>query len=317
MLKSLLVAPLLALGLVAGAAASATAAEKPDAAVHYHTVKVDGLDIFYREAGSADRPTLLLLHGFPSSSHMFRNLIPLLADRYHVIAPDYPGFGYSSMPAAKEFEYTFDHLALVTEHFTQAVGLKNYTIYVQDYGAPVGFRLAVAHPERITGIIVQNGNAYEEGVGQGVQPLLKYGTDPSAENEAVLRKVLTLETTRFQYTHGVSDPSRVDPDSWTVDQAQLDRPGNAEIQLALFKDYRSNVALYPKWHDYFKSHQPPTLIVWGQNDPFFTVEGARAYARDNPNVELHLLDTGHFVLEDRLGEATQLIRAFLAAHLDK
>jgi pimeloyl-ACP methyl ester carboxylesterase len=317
MLKFLQVAPLLALGWVAGAAASAKAAEKPDTTVHHRTVTVDGLDIFYREAGAVDRPTLLLLHGFPSSSHMFRNLIPLLADRYHVIAPDYPGFGYSSMPTVKNFEYTFDHLALVVDHFTQAVGLKNYTIYVQDYGAPVGFRLAAAHPERITGIIVQNGNAYLEGVGQGLQPLLKYGTDQNAENEAVLRKVLTMETTKFQYTHGVSDPSRVDPDSWTIDQAQLDRPGNAEIQLALFKDYRSNVALYPQWHDYFKSHQPPTLVVWGQNDPFFTVDGAKAYARDNPNVELHLLDTGHFVLEDQLGEATQLIRAFLATHLDK
>jgi pimeloyl-ACP methyl ester carboxylesterase len=221
------------------------------------------------------------------------------------------------MPAVNEFEYTFDHLALVVGHFTEAVGLKNYTIYVQDYGAPVGFRLAAAHPEQITSIIVQNGNAYEEGLGEGMQPLINYGKDQSAENEKALRKVLTVETTKFQYTHGVSDASRVDPDSWTADQAQLDRPGNAEIQLALFKDYRNNVALYPQWHDYFKSHQPPTLIVWGQNDPFFTVEGAKAYARDNPNVELHLLDTGHFVLEDRLGETTQLIRAFLAAHLDK
>ncbi len=317
MFKSLLVTPLAALGLDTGAATSATAAEKPDATVHYHTVKVDGLDIFYREAGAADRPTLLLLHGFPTSSHMFRNLIPLLADRYHIIAPDYPGFGYSSMPTVNDFEYTFDHLALVVEHFTQAVGLKNYTLYVQDYGAPVGFRLAVAHPERITGIIVQNGNAYEEGLSEGMQPLLNYGKDQSPQNEAALRKVLTVQTTKFQYVHGVSDVSRLDPDSWTVDQALLDRPGNAEIQLALFKDYRNNVALYSQWHDYFKSHQPPTLIVWGQNDPFFTVEGAQAYARDNPNVELHLLDTGHFVLEDRLAEATQLIRAFLATHLDK
>jgi pimeloyl-ACP methyl ester carboxylesterase len=317
MLKSLLVVPMLALGVVAGTATSAKAVEKPDTAVHYRTVKVDGVDIFYREAGATDRPTLLLLHGFPTSSHMFRNLIPLLADRYHIIAPDYPGFGYSSMPAVKEFKYTFDHLALVVDHFTQAVGLKNYTIYVQDYGAPVGFRLAAAHPERITGIIVQNGNAYEEGLGEGMKPLIDYGKDQSAENEAALRKVLTVATTQFQYLHGVSDPSRVDPDSWTVDQAQLDRPGNAEIQLSLFKDYQNNVALYPQWHDYFKSHQPPMLIVWGKNDPFFTVEGAKAYGRDNPNVELHLLDTGHFVLEDQLGEATQLIRAFLATHLDQ
>ena len=317
MIKSLVVAPLVALGMVAGVAGQAKGAQRPDATVHHRTVKVDGLDIFYREAGAADRPTILLLHGFPSSSHMFRNLIPLLADRYHIIAPDYPGFGYSSMPTVREFEYSFDHLARVIDHFTQAAGLKKYTIYVQDYGAPVGFRLAAGHPERITGIIVQNGNAYEEGLGAGMKPLIDYGKDQSAGNEKTLRNALTVETTKFQYVHGVSDASRVDPDSWTVDQAQLDRPGNAEIQLELFKDYRNNVALYPQWHDYFKSHQPPTLIVWGQNDPFFTVEGARAYARDNPNVELHLLDTGHFVLEDQLGEATQLIRAFLATRLDQ
>ena len=317
MLKSPLVAPLLALGLVAGIAVPARAAEKADATMHYRTAKVDGLEIFYREAGAPDRPTLLLLHGFPTSSHMFRGLIPLLADRYHIIAPDYPGFGYSSMPSVKEFEYTFDHLALVVDHFTQTVGLKRYTIYVQDYGAPVGFRLATAHPDRITGIIVQNGNAYEQGLGKGMQPLLDYGADPSAANEKKLRQVLTVETTKFQYVHGVGDASRVDPDSWTVDQARLDRPGNAEIQLALFKDYRNNVALYPRWHDYFKSHQPPTLIVWGQNDPFFTVEGAKAYSQDNPKAQLHLLDTGHFVLDDQLDEAAGLIRTFLAAHLDK
>ena len=317
MLKPLLVSSWLALGMVSCFAALARGADAPDPAVHHRTVKVDGLDVFYREAGPADRPTLLLLHGFPTSSHMFRHLIPLLADRYHVVAPDYPGFGYSSMPSVNEFEYTFDHLALVVDHFTQAVGLKRYAIYVQDYGAPVGYRLATAHPERITGIVVQNGNAYEEGLGQGIKPLIDYGKVQSAETEKSLRSVLTVETTRFQYTHGVNDVSRVDPDSWTVDQALLDRPGNAEIQLALFKDYKSNVALYPQWHAYFKSHQPPTLIVWGQNDPFFTVDGARAYGRDNPRVELHVLDTGHFVLEDRLAEATQLIRAFLAARVEK
>jgi pimeloyl-ACP methyl ester carboxylesterase len=280
--------------------------------VHYRTIQVDGLEIFYREAGPADGKVVLLLHGFPTSSHMFRNLIPLLADRYRVIAPDYPGFGRSSMPTVDQFQYNFDHLAAVIDRFAQAVGAERYTIYVQDYGAPVGFRLATMHPRRIDGIIVQNGNAYAEGLGDGIKPLLEYGAEPTPEGEKALRGLLTPDITRFQYVHGVKDATRIDPDNWIHDQALLDRPGNAEIQLALFKDYRNNAKLYPAWQDYFKTQRPPMLIAWGQDDPFFTVEGARAYARDNPNAELHLLDTGHFALEDKLAEMTKLIRDFLS-----
>ena len=266
----------------------------------YNRVSVKGLEVFYREAGPKDAPTIVLLHGFPSSSHMFRELIPQLADRFRVIAPDYIGFGYSAQPTASEFKYTFDNL---TEHVEkllfEVLGLRKFSIYVQDYGAPVGFRIATRHPEAIEGIIVQNGNAYVEGIGPAFEPLKPFWANRNTETEKAPRTLLTLETTRFQYTHGAKDPDRISPDSYTFDQHFLDRPGNDAIQLDLFHNYPSNVALYDEWHQYFRDKQPRTLIVWGQNDPFFTAEGARAFLTDLPKAELHLLDTGHFALEEK------------------
>ncbi|HZN69765.1 MAG TPA: alpha/beta hydrolase [Tepidisphaeraceae bacterium] len=285
-------------------------------AVSYRTVKVDGLDIFYREAGPSGAPVVLLLHGFPTSSHMFRNLIPLLADRYRVIAPDFPGFGQSSMPKVDEFEYSFENLSRVIDRFTEEVGARRYTLYVMDYGAPVGFRLAVRHPERVQGLIVQNGNAYEEGLREFWGPLRRLWSDPSEANRDALRKaILTLEATRWQYTHGVRDVSKVSPDNWVHDQYLLDRPGNQDIQLALFYDYRTNVPLYPQWQAYFRRHQPPTLIVWGKNDHIFPAQGAYPYRRDLKDVEFHLLDTGHFALEEEGGRVAHLIRQFLAKNV--
>jgi pimeloyl-ACP methyl ester carboxylesterase len=263
--------------------------------VAYRTVNIDGLEIFYREAGPKDAPTVLLLHGFPTSSHMFRNLIPALADEFHLVAPDYPGFGHSSAPPVDKFEYTFDKLADVVEKFTEKVGLKSYTLYVQDYGAPVGYRLAVKHPERVTGLVVQNGNAYEEGLDNDFwKPLKVYWKDRTEENAKPVRGFLGLDGTKWQYTHGVRNVEVISPDNWTIDQALLDRPGNKDIQLALFYDYRTNAPLYPTWQAYFRKHQPPTLIVWGKNDKIFPPEGAHSYKRDLKNVEFHLLDTGHF-----------------------
>jgi pimeloyl-ACP methyl ester carboxylesterase len=266
----------------------------------YNRVSVKGLEVFYREAGRKDAPTIVLLHGFPSSSHMFRELIPRLADRFHVIAPDYVGFGYSARPAATEFQYTFDNL---TEHVEKllfdVLALRKFSIYVQDYGAPVGFRIATRHPEAIEGIIIQNGNAYVEGISPAFEPLKPFWADRNTETERPARALLTAETTRFQYTHGAKDPKSISPDSYTFDQLFLDRPGNDAIQLDLFQDYPSNVALYDEWHQYFRDKQPRTLIVWGQNDPFFTVEGANAFLADMPKTELHLLDTGHFALEEK------------------
>ncbi|NMO14207.1 alpha/beta hydrolase [Pyxidicoccus fallax] len=282
--------------------------------VRYRTVKVEGLDIFYREAGPSDAPVLLLLHGFPTSSHMFRDLIPALADRYRVIAPDYPGFGQSSMPERGAFAYTFDNLARVMEGFTEAVGVKRYALYVMDYGAPVGYRLATRHPERVSALIVQNGNAYDEGLGEFWAPLRKYWSQPTQENRDALRSLLTLEATKWQYTHGVPDTSRVSPDAWTVDQALLDRPGNADIQLDLFYDYRTNLPLYPVWQAYFRKYQPPTLVVWGKNDAIFIAPGAAPYQRDLPTATVHLLDAGHFALESSGPRITALIREFLAKH---
>ncbi|QSQ20915.1 alpha/beta hydrolase [Pyxidicoccus parkwayensis] len=280
--------------------------------VRYRTVKVEGLDIFYREAGPSDAPVLLLLHGFPTSSHMFRNLIPALADRYHVIAPDYPGFGQSSAPERSAFAYTFDNLARVVEGFTEAVGVKRYALYVMDYGAPVGFRLATRHPERVSALIVQNGNAYEEGLGEFWAQLRKYWSQPTQENRDALRSLLTLDATKWQYTNGVPDTSLVSPDTWTVDQAGLDRPGNADIQLDLFYDYRTNLPLYPAWQAYFRKYQPPTLVVWGKNDAIFIAAGAAPYQRDLPKATVHLLDAGHFALESSGPRITALIRDFLA-----
>ena len=283
----------------------------PRALVRYQTATVDGLPIFYREAGDPASPAILLLHGFPSSSHMFRDLLPLLADRYRVVAPDLPGFGFSGSPAREGFAYTFDHLAEVIGGFTQAIGLSSYALYVFDYGAPVGFRLALAHPERVTALISQNGNAYEEGLSQGWNPIQKYWQQPTAANREALRALLTPEATHEQYTHGVVDPALVAPEAPALDSALLARPGQDEIQLDLFGDYQSNVALYPRFQEYFRTHRPPTLAVWGQNDPFFLPAGAAAFRRDNPAAEVQLLDTGHFALETHAVEIAGFIRDFL------
>jgi pimeloyl-ACP methyl ester carboxylesterase len=265
----------------------------------YQYATVRGLKIFYREAGSSNAPTIVLLHGFPSSSHMFRDLIPKLQENFHVIAPDYIGFGYSDAPDTTQFEYTFDRLADYMEEFLfSALGLRKFSIYVQDYGAPVGYRIAFRNPEAIEGIVVQNGNAYAEGIGPAFDPMKPFWANRNAETEAPVRALLTKETTIFQYTHGVSDTSRINPDSYTFDQLFLDRPGNDAIQLNLLHNYQSNLTHYDEWHEFFRARQPKTLIIWGKNDPFFTVEGAQAYLRDLPKAELHLLDTGHFALED-------------------
>jgi pimeloyl-ACP methyl ester carboxylesterase len=281
----------------------------------FHHARVDGNQLFYREAGPKSAPTILLLHGFPTSSHMFRNLIPTLADRYHVIAPDLPGFGFSDAPDRTKFRYTFDHLAKVIDGFTQAIGLNRYAIYVFDYGAPVGFRLALAHPDRITAIISQNGNAYKEGLSQGWNPIQKYWQEPTSENRAALRGFLTPEATRSQYLYGVQNEKLVAPEAYTLDSALLARPGNDEIQLDLFLDYASNVALYPKFQEYFRTRRPALLAVWGKNDPFFLPPGAEAFRRDIPNAEVHFLDTGHFALETHAKEIAERIREFLGHNL--
>jgi pimeloyl-ACP methyl ester carboxylesterase len=274
---------------------------------------VRGLKIFYREAGSKTSPTMVLLHGFPSSSHMYRDLIPQLAGAFHVIAPDYPGFGYSDAPDASKFDYTFDNLAAHVEELLFGVlGLKKFIIYVQDYGAPVGYRIATKHQDAIEGIVVQNGNAYVEGIGPGFDAMKPFWANRNPETEKPVRELLKKETTIFQYTHGVKDVSRISPDSYTVDQLFLDRPGNDVIQLNLLHNYQSNLALYDGWHEFFRNKQPKTLIVWGKNDPFFTVEGAQAYLRDIPKAELHLLDTGHFALEDSSEFIGQQIRKLFA-----
>jgi pimeloyl-ACP methyl ester carboxylesterase len=283
----------------------------------YRTASVDGLNVFYREAGDTKAPTVLLLHGFPTSSHMYRELIPALADRYHIVAPDLPGFGYSDAPARATFGYTFDHLAEVIDRFTEVTGLERYAIYVFDYGAPVGFRLALRHPERVTAVISQNGNAYLEGLSEGWNPIQAYWKDPSEENRAALRAFLTPDSTRWQYTHGVPQAERLSPDAWTLDSALLARAGNDEIQLDLFGDYQSNVALYPKFQEYFRTRRPPLLAAWGRNDPFFLPAGAQAFRRDNPDAEIHLLDAGHFALESHASEIAALIRDFLARKLQK
>jgi pimeloyl-ACP methyl ester carboxylesterase len=277
----------------------------------FHTVNVEGNKIFYREAGPKTAANVLLLHGFPTSSHMFRNLIPILAERYHVIAPDLPGFGFSEAPDRKRFRYTFENLAKTIEQFTQAIKLDQYAVYVFDYGAPVGFRLALAHPERITAIVSQNGNAYEEGLSQGWNPIQKYWNEPTPTNRAALRDFLTPEATRSQYVYGVQDENKVAPEAYTLDSALLARPGNDEIQLDLFLDYASNVALYPKFQDYFRTKKPPLLAVWGKNDPFFLPPGGEAFKRDNPNAEVHFFDTGHFALETHSREIGSAILEFL------
>lgn len=277
----------------------------------YQYASVDGCKVFYREAGPKHAPTILLLHGFPTSSHMFRNLIPALADRFHVMAPDLPGFGFSDAPDRKRFHYTFENLAKVIAGFTQAIGLETYAIYVFDYGAPVGFRLALAEPERITAIISQNGNAYEEGLSQGWNPIQKYWNDPTPENRAALRDFLTPEATKSQYLYGVKDVTLVAPEAYELDSALLARPGNDEIQLDLFLDYASNVAHYPNFQEYFRTKQPPLLAVWGKNDPFFLPAGAEAFKRDNPAAEVHFYETGHFALETHWHDIAEQISEFL------
>ena len=280
--------------------------------IRYLTADVDGLRIFYREAGPGAAPTLLLLHGFPSAGHMFRDLIPALSDRYHIIAPDLPGFGQSAMPPRATFAYTFDHIDDVIDRFTDVVGLSRFAIYVFDYGAPTGFRIALKHPDRITAIISQNGNAYEEGLSDGWTPILAYWQDPSAANREALRTFLTPQTTHWQYTHGVADPTSVSPDGQSLDNFYLARPGADEVQLDLFGDYKANVALYPAFQAYFRSHRPPLLAIWGQNDPFFLPPGAEAFKRDNPGAIVRFLDTGHFALETHAEEIAAAIREFIS-----
>ena len=276
------------------------------------SIIVDGQKIFYREAGDKENtPTILLLHGFPTSSHMFRNIIPALADKFHLVAPDYPGFGYSSMPSLDEFEYTFDHIADIVDKFINKIGVEKYSLYLMDYGAPVGFRLAVKHPEKIEALIVQNGNAYDEGLGQFWEPLRAFWVEPSENNKNALKKFLTMEATRWQYTHGVKNEYAISPDNWIHDQLLLDRPGNNEIQLQLFYDYKSNPPQYPQWQEYFRKYQPPTLVVWGKNDVIFQKEGAIPYQRDLKNIQIHLLNTGHFALEEEGDLIAKLISAFL------
>jgi pimeloyl-ACP methyl ester carboxylesterase len=285
--------------------------------VVYRTASVDGHNVFYREAGPKGAPVVLMLHGFPTSSHMFRDLIPLLADSYRVIAPDLPGFGFTEAHDRATIKYGFDQLAQTIDDFVTAIGLSRYAIYVFDYGAPVGFRLALAHPERITAIITQNGNAYAEGLSEGWNPIQKYWQDPSAENRGALRAFLTPETTRWQYVHGVADAALVAPESYTLDSALLARPGNEEIQLDLFLDYASNVALYPRFQEYFRTRRPPLLAVWGKNDPFFLPTGAEAFMRDIPDAEVKFFDTGHFALETHASEIGAAIRNFLSRHLNR
>lgn len=295
---------------------AAAAKAAPDNATKYRTLKVNGLDIFYREAGSPENPTVLLLHGFPSSSHMYRNLIPALADKYHVLAPDYPGFGNSSMPKISEFEYTFDNLTGIVEKFLAAKNVQRFSIYVQDYGAPVGFRLAARNPKRIQAIVTQNGNAYEEGLTPFWGPFRDaFWKLRTPETEKPLLAFLTLDGTKYQYLTGAANIERISPDGWLSDQMGLDRPGNRDIQLALFYDYRTNPPLYATWHEYFRKSQPPTLVVWGKNDPIFGEAGARAFQRHLPKSKLHLLNTGHFALEEEGDTIARLMRAFLSKNV--
>ena len=280
-----------------------------------HKVEADGIQVFYRSAGDVNAPVLLLLHGFPTSSFMFRDLIPRLADRYRVIAPDLPGFGFTEIPEARKYTYSFEALARTLEAFTNAIRLMRYAMYIFDYGAPTGLRLAMAHPERVSAIISQNGNAYEEGLGDAWGPIRKYWAEPTPENRGVLSEnILTFEGTRWQYTHGVVNPVTVAPESYTLDTALLERPGNKDIQLDLFLDYASNVKLYPKFQEYFRKNKPPLLAIWGKNDPFFIPAGAEAYRKDLPNAQIEFLDTGHFAIETHPVEIAAAIRDFLGSN---
>jgi pimeloyl-ACP methyl ester carboxylesterase len=317
LIKKLTVAAAFVLATVFGGT-SAVQAEHPSKAsqVTYHTKEINNVKVFYREAGPKDAPTIVLLHGFPTSSHMFRNLIPKLSDRYHVIAPDYPGYGNSEMPSIEEFEYTFDNMTNVVDKLLQELRVTKYSLYLMDYGAPVGFRLATRHPERVDSLIIQNGNAYDEGLREFWEPLKAYWKDQSPENAEALKGLLTIDATKWQYTHGVRDVEVISPDTWGHVQPLLDREGNQAIQLAMFLDYGSNPARYPKWQAYLREHQPPTLIVWGKNDPIFPAEGAHPYKRDLKNLEFHLLDTGHFALEEDGDMIANHIRTFLGQQVD-
>jgi pimeloyl-ACP methyl ester carboxylesterase len=280
----------------------------------FHKVEADGVKVFYRAAGDPSAPVVLLLHGFPTSSFMFRELIPRLANRFRVIAPDLPGFGFTEVPEQRKYTYSFDALARTIDAFTGALGLNRYAIYVFDYGAPTGLRLAMAHPERVSAIVSQNGNAYEEGLGDAWGPIRKYWAEPTAENREVIRKaILNLEGTRWQYTHGVTNPESVAPESYTLDVALLERPGNKEIQLDLFLDYASNVKLYPKFQEYFRKSRPPLLAIWGKNDPFFIPAGAEAFRKDLPDARIQFLDTGHFATETHVVEIASAMEDFLVA----
>jgi len=283
--------------------------------IHYRKEKVDGVEIFYREAGPRNAPVLLLLHGFPTSSQMFRDLIPRLADRYRVIAPDYPGYGYSEMPDRARFAYTFDNYARIVDKLTRQLGADRFAIYVMDYGAPVGFRIAAGNPDRVTALIVQNGNAYDEGLQGFWDPIKAYWSTGAAKEREAIRWLTTVKATYWQYTNGAKDVTLVSPDAWTVDQALMDRPGDADIQLDVFYDYRTNPPLYPQWQAYFRKYQPPTLIVWGKNDEIFPPAGAWPYQRDLPKAEIHMFDAGHFVLETNGPEIADLIRKFLGKAL--
>jgi pimeloyl-ACP methyl ester carboxylesterase len=280
-----------------------------------HRIQADGITVFYREAGPADAPIVLLLHGFPTSSFQYRELIPRLADKYRVIAPDLPGFGFTEVPVARNYKYTFDALAKTILSFTDALNLKRYALYIFDYGAPTGLRLAMAHPERITAIVSQNGNAYVEGLGDAWAPIQRYWREPTLQNREVLRGALSPEAIKSQYTDGVPDPNKIAPEGYTLDAAMLQRPGNIDIQLDLFLDYANNVKLYPTFQEYFRESKPPLLAIWGKNDAFFVPAGAQAYRRDNPNATVQLLDTGHFALESHVEEIAQAMREFLAKNV--
>ena len=293
-----------------------TAAVLPEltSTVHYNTIRIGDIDVFYRDAGPRNAPVLLLLHGFPTSSNMFRNLIPRLAGSFRVIAPDYPGYGFSSMPDRKDFSYTFENMTTIVDKLLEKLDINAYSLYVMDYGAPIGYRLALRHPEKVTGLIVQNGNAYEEGLLAFWDPIKKYWNDATPENRAALTFMVSPETTKWQYQNGVGELAHLDPTTWTLDQTLLDRPGNGEIQLDMLYDYGGNVPLYPQFQEFFRKHQPPTLIVWGKNDYIFPPEGAIPYKRDLPNVQTHLLDTGHFALETHGEEIASRIERFFGHH---
>lgn len=290
--------------------------EKEDKAhqTTYKTIEVNGVDIFYREAGDATNPTILLLHGYPTSSHMFRNLIPVLSQKYHVLAPDYPGYGRSEQPAMANFKYSFHNMSRIVEGFLKAKQINRYSIYLMDYGAPIGFRIAAKYPERVASLIIQNGNAYEEGLRDFWVPIKKYWSDCTLENGKALEGFHSLQGLKWQYTHGVQDSTRISPDNWYLDLQHLTRPENNDIQLAMFYDYRTNVPLYPKWQQYFREYQPPTLIVWGKNDYIFPADGAYPYKRDLNNLDFNILDTGHFALEEKGDEIAGHILRFLKKH---